>query len=87
MLASFPLRSTCPANWTVRNALTVTVSGNGTVRGDIDGISCGGGTCTYRYPVGNAGVAQRHAGQGRQVCGLDRRLHRNGDSLLTGPRG
>ena len=52
VLASFPLRSTCPAGWTVRNALTVTVSGNGTVRGDIDGISCGDGTCTYRYPVG-----------------------------------
>ena len=32
VLASFPLRSTCPADWTVRNALTVTVSGNGTVQ-------------------------------------------------------
>jgi Divergent InlB B-repeat domain len=52
VLASFPLRSTCTANWTVRNALAVTVSGNGTVSGDVDGISCGGGTCTYRYPVG-----------------------------------
>jgi hypothetical protein len=81
VLASFPLRSTCPANWTVRSALAVTVSGNGTVRGNIDGILCGGGTCTYRCPVGTRVSLTATPDRGARFAG------RNGDSLLTGPRG
>ena len=69
VLASFPLRSTCPLDWTVRNALTVTVSGNGTVRGNIDGISCGGGACTYRYPVGTRVSLSATAARGARFAG------------------
>lgn len=48
-VTTFPLASTCPANWTVRNRLTIEVFGSGTVT--ANGISCRG-SCTYRYPQG-----------------------------------
>jgi Divergent InlB B-repeat domain len=49
VLATFPLVSTCPPGWKVKQLLTVVVLGSGTVSGN--GIWCRG-TCTYFWPIG-----------------------------------